>query len=265
MFLLTVCVAYSQVKVLPPALFLDNVSKSGVVVLQNGGNVAREVTTEFENGYVMHNENGSPFVYDEDKGDKGYSLEPYIKAFPKKVVLPPFGSQSVRFLVKTPPKMKDGTYWVRLVTTAKEPAKLIDTVGEQRVGVYYQMIPAVNTIIIFRKGKCIQDVNILSHSFDVSRESVFLNMAFNRGSGNSPFWGTIYIDIYDDSGNKVESKETLMIVYFEDTMKIDFDRSKFKTGKYKAEIRITEERKTVPKDKLLRFNSMEETYYFTVP
>lgn len=250
--------------VLPPAAFLDPKTNSGMVFLENKNNKPKEVTIDFKFGYLKYDENGNFSMEYNDKNAEKWSLLPYIRAFPKKMVIPPNGRQMIRFMVKATPSMPDGAYWVRLIVASKDARKQIDSATGTNVRVNLELAMSTSTIVILQKGKCNTGLEIKSHSFDINNEKLLLKLKMDK-TGNTPFWGNVNLEVKDVFGNLVESKKQPLVVYFNSLVTLSLDRKKYTSGKYTLNLNIDNDRDEIPDEYRLSFSGISESYSFNVP
>lgn len=255
--------AYSQVGIMPPVIYIDSQTRSGEYEIFNSSSEEREIEVNFKFGYSDTDSLGNIFINYTDKKADNYSLLPYIKAFPKKFILPGNGQQTVRFLLVMPNNLPDGTYWTRIVTRSSPIQKQIDTAnipkGEVKAG--FVFVTEFINMIVFQKGKVHTELSIGSPRIhvDSNKVNILMNMIQN---GNSPSWATVKIKIKDESGNAIDDINDNVAVYFNSVKKFSFDKNKFKPGKYKADIVISSERKDIPEDKWTRFKTIETNFTF---
>lgn len=258
---------YAQLAILPPVVFIDSKSRSGITMLRNNSDEPKEIIIDFKFGYISFGENGSREIITDDKvAEKNHSLVPYIKVFPKKLLLPPKGQQTVRFIVKPMNNQPDGTYWTRLSVSSKDAKPQIEEVTGEQVKVDFELVSALSTIVLYLKGDITTGLKIKDIKSSVNKDNVVIDIDFDRSEGNTPFWGNIKFLIYDSAGNLVEDHSEPLSVYFDSKGRFLFNKSKFtKKGSYRAEIEINNDRKEIPTDIEIKFNTIERTFNFVIP
>ncbi|MBU2446612.1 MAG: hypothetical protein KJ666_13735, partial [Bacteroidetes bacterium] len=76
----------------------------------------------------------------------------------------------------------------------------------------------------------------------------------------------LFIRILDQNNTLVEEKEEFMSVYFNLVKNVDFDLTKFKSGKYKAEIRVVlKEKEDIPESNLKPIEPIFRIVEFEIP
>jgi hypothetical protein len=256
---------YSQIGVFPPILFINPLSRGGMVTLTNHGYADKEVEVVFRFGYVGNDENGNhKLIYNDTLLEQQYTLVPYIKAFPKKVIIKPQKSQVVRFLVRNIGDKPDGTYWTRLGIRAKDPAKTLTKAEDtSKITAAIELVTEVNTLIMFQKGSVNAGVDIPFINTIAVGDTFNLYVNYER-LGNSPFMGNVTIGIFDRNGDPVETFSEKLGVFEKLLRRYPFDKAYFPPGTYSAEFTITNEREDVPEKNTLKFNVFSKKFTFEV-
>jgi len=145
-----------------------------------------------------------------DTADAGQNFAgPYIRYFPRKVVLGPNESQVVKVQVIKTSQMKDGEYrshlYFRAVPDEKplgEPSKKKDTssISIQLTPIYGITIP-----VIIRVGENTTTVTLSDLSFEMADNKPMLSMVFNR-NGNMSVYGDLKVDYVSPDGKAKEAK-----------------------------------------------------------
>ncbi|MFW6276325.1 MAG: hypothetical protein ACOC2K_01465 [Bacteroidota bacterium] len=250
----------AQVAVFPQALFLDTKSRAANLKIINNNSDTREVTIEMVFGYPGYDSTGTLEIF---MGDTVPGVErsaiPYVKVFPKKLMLNGGEEQVVKFMLLNTAKMEDGTYFGRIVVRSKEPPAQIDTTNlggiKAQLDIEYNVVSA----LIVQKGN--KDCKVEITDMDAYSDSASVNIlvGFKR-LGNSPFFGTAELNIYDADGNHVASKKEITPIYFDGKKAFKLDKTEFKEDKYKVEINLSNEHEDVPKEFKIPFNGLKESY-----
>lgn len=265
LFLLAFDLSYGQIAVSPLVLFVDNISRSGDMTIFNQGTEPKEISIKLNYGYIDYDSTGKSFLNMEDTvSSKDNSIAPYITVYPKKLVIQPGSSQTVKLMVKNTNALADGTYWTRIITESKDVKKQIDStnIGDKvsvGLSIKFNMVSA----FIFQKGKLNTKINLESFSARTDSSKVNLLLGFSR-EGNSPFFGTSKITILDNSGDEVKTIEETFAGYFKGFKAFPVDKKELKPGNYKAEVILTNDQPDVPDEKKVPFNKLKKTFDFTV-
>ncbi len=263
-YLVIIPVCYSQISVTPPGLFISNNTRSGTITVINNRTEPNEIEMELRFGYIIFDSLGRNVVaYDDSLAEKKYSIKPYTTLYPKKYILQGGQQQDVKFMIKNTNSLPDGTYWARIITRSKDVTKQIDTTNIQdSVKININMILEYGTLIVFQKGKLDTKVDI--RSLDVKLDSSRLRLLFDfKRDGNSPFFGTAKVKIFDSNGNDVADKKEVIPIYFDSRKGFAFDRSALKPGNYKAEIILTDEQPDIPEENKVPFVEMKRSFDFS--
>ncbi len=256
---------YGQITVDPPAVFIDPVKNIGSMTITNNTNKKLEISVSFQYGYVDYDSTGKPFInFKDTKSEKDHSLAPYIKAFPPKLLLYPYGRNYIQYVIRNTSAMKNGMYWTRVYIRSREYMNVTDT-GRNKSAfkVHTKIIGAV----IYKKGDCSTGLKIKNFSYSPDSEDVDLHFDFERYKGNSPFFGNLNFNISDDNGNIVyKSEDSPLTVYFKCVQEFKIDKSLFVAGKkYHINISIGNERDDIPPDYKIDFDKIEEEFPLTMP
>lgn len=236
-----------------------------MVTLTNNSFSDKEVEVVFRFGYVGNDENGNhKLIYNDSLLEEQYSLVPYIKAFPKKVIIKPQKQQVVRFLVRNIGDKPDGTYWTRMGIRSKDPAKSVTKAEDtSKITAAFELITEVNTLIMFQKGLVNAGVDIPFINTMAVGDTFNLYVNYDR-LGNSPFMGNVTIGIFDRNGDPVETFSERLGVFHKLFRRYQFNKAYFPPGSYTAEFTITNEREDIPEKNTLKFNVLSKKFNFEV-
>ena len=107
----------AQIAVSPLALFVDNRTRSGDMTIFNQGTEPKEINILLNYGYIDYDSTGRSFLnMDDTITSKENSISPYLTVYPKKLILQPGTSQTVKLMVRNTNSLPDGTYWTRIIT-----------------------------------------------------------------------------------------------------------------------------------------------------
>ncbi len=255
----------AQIAVSPLALFVDNNSRSGDMTIFNQGTEPKEINIKLNYGYIDYDSLGRSFLnMDDTITSKESSISPYLMVYPKKLILQPGTSQTVKLMVKNTNSLPDGTYWTRIITESKDIKKQIDStnVGDKvsvGLSIKFNMVSA----FIFQKGKLNTAVNLNALNSISDSANVKLLLDFSR-EGNSPFFGTCKINVFDNQGDEVTSSEETFAAYFKGTKAFGFDKAILKPGNYKVDFTLTNDQPDVPDDRKIPFDKITKSFEFKV-
>jgi hypothetical protein len=253
----------SQVSIVPSVVFIDAQSRSGMITILNQQSKPKEVEIFLKFGYMGFDSLGkNTLIYPESETEKKYSILPYTSVYPKKFTLQPKQEQAVKFLIKNTGSLPDGTYWLRVITSSQDVAKQIDSTNLKdsvRIGIAFRI--NFVTALFFQKGNLNTSVEVSSLETNIDTTNLNVLFSFKRG-GNSPFLGTAKVRIYDSKDDEVVSYSERIPIYFDSKKGFSFDKNKFNTGKYKAEITLSDEQPDIPDENKVKFKELTRVFDF---
>lgn len=258
---------FGQIALLPPVVYIDPASNSGSTVLQNQTNTPKEVLIDFQYGFISYDKDGEAYLDTADMRFQDYNLQPFIKVFPKKVLIPAFGQQTVRFFVNTGGRqLKDGTYWVRINVQSRDTKSQIDSLQGKTgaVQVDFRMNVRTNSIVVYPKGNTTTGLKIVNHNFQMSEETLDLWVEYEK-TGNSPFWGMIDIEVKDEKGNLISTEKIPTQIYHSGKIKYKFYRNYFRKGKYTFNFKVSGERSEIPENFKIKFSPITREFVYNMP
>lgn len=242
---------HSQILISPYIVYTDNENKVGNFIVQNESENNYEISISFMFGYPISDSTGQVVMkYIENDSTALYSINNYVRAFPKKFILEPKKRQVVRLTIKAPDTLKSGTYWTRIITSAVPYSEQSDTITK---GITARIKFVLNqvTTCMYRVNPAESGLEIKHTEVVYDSNQVLLNVNMKR-IGNSPFIGNLLIKIYDEKGEVIKEFKEYIPVYFELQKKIALDISELKfREKYYAQITaVNIEKEDVPESKL---------------
>lgn len=237
------------VRVEPPSVFLDNRTNTGQVYLTNAGTVAEECTVELRFGYPDTDSAGGIFVRMVDPTPEQPSAAAWIRAFPRRVVVPPGRRQVVRLLATPPAGLPEGEYWTRLVVTSRGAPMAVagtDSMGRASVALVVSTIIAVN----YRNGSVRTGVALDDFRVTVEHDSLIVRLGLAR-HGNAAFLGTARIQLRDAAGGARGEWDTPMAVYYAINRRLAFPLEGVGPGSYTAHLLVNTIREDIPQSSVL--------------
>ncbi len=257
----------SQIALLPPVVYIDPASNSGSTVLQNQTNAPKEVHVDFQYGFISYDKDGEAYLDTTDMRFQDYNLQPYIKVFPKKVLIPAYGQQTVRFFINTGGRqLKDGTYWVRVNVQSLDTKTQIDSLKGKTgaVQVDFRLKVKTNSIVVYPKGNVTTGLKVLNHEFKLNDETIDLWVEYEK-TGNSPFWGMVDLEVKDEKGNIISAEKIPTQIYHSGKIKYKFYRDYFRRGKYTFNFKVTGERSEIPENFKIKFSPITREFVYNMP
>jgi P pilus assembly chaperone PapD len=200
------------VAVSPSALFLDLRSPAGTLTLYNGGTLPEELEVSFAFGYPMTDAEGTVRVEMVDTAPAGEpSIVPWMRAFPRRLVLQPGQRQTLRVMVQPPADLPPGEHWGRVLVRARGGQPPIE---QQEGGVRMQINveTVIATAVLFRKGEVSTGVAVTGAAAAPAEGGVRVSMDLAR-QGNAAFLGRVVTELVAPDGRVVAEREDAVSVY----------------------------------------------------
>lgn len=241
----------AQILISPYIVYTDDKNKVGNFIVQNESDNIYEISVSFMFGYPVSDTLGQIVMrYFEDDSSQSYSINNYIRAFPRKFLLEPKKRQVVRLTIKAPDTLPSGTYWTRIFTSAVPYSELEDTVSRGITAKIKFVLNQVTTCMYrvnpAESGLIVENTEI---SYDSNKVGVNINL---KRIGNSPFIGNLLLKVVDEEGNVVKDLTEYIPVYFDLQKRFVFDVSEFnKSKKYNLVITASNiEKEDIPESTL---------------
>lgn len=252
-----------QISVAPPALFMNPNNRFGTFIIENKSGEPQEISIRFRFGYPASDSLGNLYMqYDDTTAETKFSLVEWIKGFPRKFVLAPGSQQIVRLTAQPPTNLADGTYWARIITSAQPQALRIDTVRAgiiTQINIVFEQI----TTVLYNKGNLNTGIDILDPF--IVEDSVNVKLIWKiEKKGNSPYFGTAEVKLFDVNGNLVDETIETLAIYFSMNKKAVFNKNKLRRGKFSAEIKFTTERDDIAPNNIIQLPPVIMKYSFTL-
>jgi hypothetical protein len=254
----------SQVALYPTAAFIDPNTRTGSMVVINTSEQMRETKISLQFGYLSYDSLGNGFTeYTDAIAEKEFSLKPYLKVFPAKLLIPPQQQATLRFMVSGLPDTDDKFYWTRIIASSVPQTPQIDSVGEGQIAAQIIMKTEMVGLVGMLKGKNTATLDYRLDQVFTDTTKLILLMDYQK-NGNSPFWGGMHIEIYDSNDELVNEFDQGLAIYMSNKQRIALDKEKFAPGKYKAKVTVVNRREEVPEDYLPPERTQTKEFDFEV-
>lgn len=255
---------FSQIGIMPPAVFINPQSRSGSMTLTNSSSEPREVEISFRFGYPSSDSLGNTvMIYNDEETEAKYSLIPYLKVFPRKMIIEAKREQTVRFLTMMPPDLEDGTYWSRVSVLSKPIDSQIDTnTSENEIRAGFKVNTELVNVVIFQKGKQTTGIDINNLQTESNDSLVVISFNLKR-TGNAPFWGNVDFQLKNPDNKVIHKEKNPIALYFNGMKRYSFRRDEFQSGKHTIEIRMDNDRDDIPEERKIKFdaNQIKKEFY----
>ena len=250
---------FAGVLVAPTVIFISDKDRTGRLNIQNPTNEPREITIRLAYGLPESDSLGNVHVELRDSGvtDPRSALG-WIKAFPRKVIVPPNGTQVIRLVARPPQDLADGEYWARVVVTSREGTTALPVEGgEETIQTTLNMVMQTALMLKYRAGECVTHLEIGDSKTIVhdDRVDVLVDM---QNTGNTSYMGVLTCRLYDAKNTLVVEKAHDVAVYrnLKRRIELPYDPAKF-TRPFSVDVSITSEGRTdVAPDDMIHGNDI---------
>jgi P pilus assembly chaperone PapD len=202
------------VLVAPTVVVLSDKERTGRINIENPGDKAKEVEISFSFGLPVSDSLGriSIELLDSNVTDPRSAMD-WIKAFPRKILLAPHGSQVVRLVAKPPENLPGGEYWAHIVVKSQEGETSFPVASEEEgITTKLNMIMKTAIALKYRTGELsarLEMTNIKIMEID-SQVVVYCDLE-NRG--NVSYLGVLTCRLYDAGGKEISAHKSNLAVY----------------------------------------------------
>lgn len=233
------------IAVAPTAVYLSDSRPGQAITLYNPSTVPEEVEVGAFFGYPTTDPEGRVLLHVDSAGDDPRSAVPWIRALPRRLVVPPGERRTVRVLARPPADMGIGEYWARLVFTSRGqrvPVAGVPDSGDVRVGLDLE----VRTVIAasFRRGQVRTGIRVEDFSPVIQGDSLVVRPNLVR-EGNAAYIGALAWRLEDGEGNEVASWTEQVAVYREYHRRYAYDVASLPAGSYRLTLRLSTEREDI--------------------
>ncbi|MBX3043381.1 MAG: hypothetical protein KIT33_05545 [Candidatus Kapabacteria bacterium] len=259
-FLVLLCDMSAQVGIYPQAVFLNQKNRASNLKVLNMTNETKEIIIDLEFGYPDYDSLGNySLVYGDTLPGAKWSAVPYVRMFPKRLLLKANEEQVVKFMLGNMGDVPDGTYFGRIHVLSKNPPEEIDTSYSEtitaKIDIHFTLVSA----LIVDKGKTFCEINVKPIGSYSDSAKVNIMVEVNK-EGNAPFLGTSEMKVYDMNGKLVAQSKDMTPFYFTGTRSFKFDKKLFANGRYNVELTMSNEHKDVPSDFKVSLKPVKETF-----
>lgn len=256
--------ALAQVTISPTAVFISR-DRFGSFVVINNSTTAQEVTIDFVQTYPASDSLGNVTVRDANEKAAEFKLiSDWIRSFPRTFVLEPSQRQTVRLTVRPTNTLEDGTYWTRLKVTSNPRSAEIGETETQQVSTnitirFEQIISGFYKVGTVRTGIQVTGVSA------VQTQNARLLVYEYTMSGNSPFIGTIEMDLLDRNGRSVHKGRVITSLYDNGARNFDLPTEGVPAGEYTAVISFTASRPDIPNADVIPMDPVTQRFNVVIP
>lgn len=244
------------VLVAPHAVFVDHRTRSGWIQLHNPSAEPVEVDVSATFGFPVTDSIGNLELRIIEQPDSTLpSALGWIQAFPRRVVVPGLGRQTVRLLARPPAGLPDGEYWSRIIVSARAGTIPVATTDSARDDITIGLALEVRTILplIYRKGAVQSGVRIDSVRAAIESDSVVVRAQLTRVGGGA-WLGTVRGRLVPASGREdpLSRFEVPISVYYRIDPRFSLPRTGIPPGDYRLELDLSSDRTDIAPEYLLQ-------------
>jgi hypothetical protein len=252
--------------VAPHAVFIDHRTRSGVMYLQNAGDVPEEFAIRLEFGYPVSDSLGGVYVQLMDEPPPGAgSAASWVRALPARAIVPPGTRQAVRLLAQPPRDLPDGEYWSRIIVESRASQPPVAVAGHDKVQVGLTMQMRTITSLTYRKGRVVTGLKLDAFEARAGQGEVVCDLRLQRG-GNAAFLGHVDLELIDQDDHRLGHWEHVIAVY--DAVFRRFAcplEGDVPPGEYRMHLTIDTERTDISADHLLPVTPIEHVIPVHLP
>jgi P pilus assembly chaperone PapD len=248
------CDLLAGVLVAPTIVYLSDKNRTGRMIVRNPSNEPKEIEIRMGYGLPVSDSLGNVRVdlIDSAVTDPRSAME-WVRPFPRKLVLPPGGNQTVRFVASPPRDLPDGEYWARIVVKSQESQVNVPPAeGEEGITTNLNMIMQTAISLKYRKGNLYSKLEMVDAKAEHSDSKVnVLVDLINRG--NVSYIGVLNCRLTDADNNELSSQRIDLAVYYDLKRRVELPISGIRPKPpYNVEIFITNEGRTdvEPQDRI---------------
>jgi P pilus assembly chaperone PapD len=195
--------AQGDIMVTPHRLVFDGSKRSEVLNIANTGqDTARYVVSLIQ--YRMTEDGSFEQITEPDSGQR--FADPFIRFFPRNVVLGPSEAQTVKVQLSKASQLEDGEYRSHFYFRAvpdQAPLGEEDAAVDSTITIKLQAIFGITIPVIIRKGESTAQVDITESSLEMVNGVPVLNLTFKR-SGNMSVYGNINVEYQGPDGIRTQ-------------------------------------------------------------
>jgi len=251
--------ATAGVLVAPSVVFMSDHNRTGRMTVQNPTNAPKEVSISFSFGLPESDSLGNVNITLQDSNvtDTRSALG-WLRAFPRKLIIPANGSQIVRFVASPPKGLADGEYWARIVVESQEGVTSVPTASDnEQITTKLNMIMRTAIMLKYRTGSCVAELKL--NEAEASRQDSTVEVVVDLSNqGNVSYVGILAARLLDSDNKEISSNDLQLAVYHDLKRRIALPvkYGNFRAP-YKVEVSISNKgRKDIPSDDMIFGNDI---------
>lgn len=252
----------AQITIAPTMVFIDQQNRFGSFLVLNGSEEAQEVSIEFPFGYPVTGPDGNiNMVYDDSAAAERYGISEVVRGFPQNFVLQPGERQTVRLTIR-PKNFTDGTYWTRIKTTSNAQQPPIGAASEDEITAQITYEFEQVTTLFYKHGDTDTGIEITNFTSRDAGDNVEFIIDASR-TGNSPFLGSIILELTDAEGSVSAEKLASTSIYYDYRQIFTIPKSDLKDGTYNAKVTFETRRPDVASEDIVQMEPVSRSISYT--
>jgi P pilus assembly chaperone PapD len=195
--------AQGDIMVTPHRLVFDGSKRSEILNIANTGqDTARYVVSLIQ--YRMTEDGSFELITEPDSGQR--FADPFIRFFPRNVVLGPNEAQTVKVQLSKTSQLEEGEYRSHFYFRAvpdQVPLGEEDAAVDSTITIKLQAIFGITIPVIIREGESTAEVDITEGHLEILDGLPVLNLTFKR-SGNMSVYGNIIVEHEGNDGIRTQ-------------------------------------------------------------
>lgn len=205
--------ALRAVSVSPMSVFMSHTNRTATITLYNPNPLPEEIDIAFAFGYPQSDSAGEVTVPLSEVAPEGEpSAVPWLRAFPRRLVLQPGQQQVVRILAQPPAGLEDGEYWSRVLVTATGGRPPVEQQIQPDVRVAISMRTIIVASLNYRKGRLTTGVAVTDAGAVRTADGLEVTIDMER-QGEAAYLGRIRLELLDAAGSVIHDEEDVLSVY----------------------------------------------------
>lgn len=251
------------VLVAPSVVIISEKGRAGRMTIHNPSETPKEISIGFSFGLPESDSLGNVDIRLNDSTvTHPRSALGWIRAFPRKLVIPPNGTQIVRFVAKPPKGLADGEHWCRIMVESQEGVTSVPSASNaDKITTRLNMVMRTAVMLKYRSGELIANLEVkdaVANMIDTKVEA-FITMINN---GNVSYVGMLKGRLLDATGKEITTSKLQVAIYDDLRRRLDFfipEGGNFKLP-YKVELSISNRgRRDIPEEEMIYGNDIMYT------
>lgn len=235
--------AFAYVSIAPMAIFLNDAKRTGEIIIRNNAAQQVEISIDFSFGYPVSDSAGHVGLkLINDPSSSEPCAAEWIHAYPRKFILFPGQSRTVRFLLRPPAGLAPGEYWARPIVTSRLHEAMAAAM-QQASSMTARVTTAIQTVLAlsYRHGDVKTGALLTNVKIEKERQKLVVMPSAVR-EGNAAYIGYATVRLYDDRNKLVKETTREVAIYYSLRIRLEFDIHDLPKGTYRAEVEFNTNR-----------------------